>query len=39
VLWLKPRVTRLIKQQAAALQSAETKATTQEPVAETAAAE
>jgi len=39
VLWLKPRVARLVKQQTAALQSEDTKATIQETVTQTAAAE
>src|SRR5215468_236244 len=39
VFWLKPRVTRLMKQQAAALQSEDTKATIQGTVTQTAAAE
>ena len=39
VLWLKPRVARLVKQQTAALQSEDTKATIQGTVTQTAAAE
>jgi len=39
VLWLKPRVTRLVKEQAAALQSADATATAQGAAARTAAAE
>jgi len=39
VLWLKPRVTRLMKQQAAALQSNGATATTQEVTTQTATAE
>jgi MFS transporter, OFA family, oxalate/formate antiporter len=39
VLWLKPRVKRLVEQQAAALQSADTTASTQGSAAQTATAE
>jgi len=39
VFWLKPRVTRLVKQQAAALQSDGATSTTQGAAAQTVAAE